>query len=120
MLEEKDLQAISALLGKQFKENNEALKDEIIAEIGQAFNESFSSLEGRFDTLEAKVDNLENEMAKRPTKDEVFGWADRRIVDLEIGKERHDYLHINELDKLPTPAEINKALIERGFKQRLA
>ncbi len=42
------------------------------------------------------------------------------IVDLEIGKERHDYLYIDELDKLPAPAEINRTLIEREFKQKLA
>lgn len=55
-------------------------------------------------------------MAKRPTRDEVFGWADRRINDLEIAKDRHDFMHINELGKLPSPAEMNMALIERGFK----
>jgi hypothetical protein len=109
MLEEKDLQAIKTLL----KENNQDLKDEIIAEMGEVFSESFSA-------VEAKIDNLDNELAKRPTKDEMFSWADRRITDLEIGKERHDYMHIDELDKLPAPQEINRVLIERGFKQRLA
>lgn len=123
MLNEQDIQAIGVLLDQKLKEN----KDEIVSEIGEATSEAFSSLENRFENLEVRIERLEtkvdvlgDEMAKRPTKDEMFAWADRRIVDLEIGKERHDYLHIDELDKLPAPAEINKALVERGFKQKLA
>ena len=105
MLEPQDLQAISALLSKQLKEQSEQF-DEKIAEVLNAVSEGFSE--------------VHEELAKRPTKDEMFSWADRRITDLEIGKERHDYLHIDELDKLPAPQEINRVLIERGFKQGLA
>lgn len=46
----------------------------------------------------------------------MFNWADNRFVDLELAKDMHDYLHINDLDKLPAPLEISQALIERGFK----
>ena len=109
MLEEKDLQAIKALL----KENNQDLKDEIIAEMGEVFNESFSA-------VEAKIDNLENELAKRPTKDEMFRWADGRITDLEISVDEFKYLHPEELNTLPPRNEISRALVERGLKQRLA
>ncbi|MEI7498765.1 MAG: hypothetical protein WCK11_05840 [Candidatus Falkowbacteria bacterium] len=105
MLEEKDLQAIGVLLSKQLKEQSEQF-DEKIAEVLNAVNEGFSE--------------VHEELTIRPTKDEMFSWADRRITDLEIGKERHDYLHIDELDKLPAPQEINRVLIERGFKQKLA
>jgi hypothetical protein len=100
-------------LDEKLKENNKTFKDEIIAEIGETVGEAFSN-------IEAKIDKLEEEMAKRPTRDEIFSWADRRLVDLEIGKDRHDYLHINELSKLPSPSEINRTLIERGFKQKLS
>ena len=123
MLEEKDLQAISALL----KENNKTLKDEIvgdldekIAEVLIAVNETSASLETRLDSLEAKTDDLGDEMAKRPTKDEVFSWADRRIVDLEISVDEFKYLHPEELNKLPPRNEISRVLVERGFKQKLA
>jgi hypothetical protein len=132
MLEERDIQAISVLLDEKLKENNKTLKDEIISEIGENIKENNKTLKDEiiseigetigeaFSNIEAKIDRLEEEIAKRPTRNEVFGWADRRIIDLEIGKERHDYLHIDELDKLPSPAEINRTLIERGFKQKLS
>jgi len=129
-------QSLEKLLDRKFKDNNELLrkeikedmtlmKDDIIAEIGEVFNEAFTGLEGRIEVLEYKVDNIEDkvdklseDVEKRPTRDEMFSWADNRFIDLELAKERHDFLHIDELDKLPAPIEINKALIERGFKQR--
>jgi hypothetical protein len=111
MLEQQDLQAIGVLLDQKLKVQSEQF-DEKLGEVLSAVNDGFTEMQGQFNELKGEV-------AKRPTKDEVFGWADRRIVDLEIGKERHDYLHIDELDKLPPPAEINRTLIERGFKQKL-
>jgi hypothetical protein len=137
MLDKNDIQAIGQLFDEKLKAQKEEIINEITTEIGEVIsvvNESFSvveskignldgrigNLEGRIDNLENKVDKLGEEIEKRPTRNEVFGWADRRIVDLEIASERHDFLHINELEKLPSPAEINKTLIERGLKQKLA
>lgn len=113
MLEQQDLQAIGTLLDQKFKENNKSLKDEIIAEIGEVFGESFGS-------LEARMDKLEEELAKRPTMDQIFSWADKRILELELRADRHDFMHIDELDKLPSQLEISKTLIERGFKVKMA
>lgn len=108
MLDEKDLQAIGKLLDKQSDKFDEKFDDLL-----SVVNEGFTG-------IQEQITELKEEMAKRPTKTEVFGWADKRLIDLEIRKERHDYLHINELDKLPSPSEINRTLIERGFKQKLA
>jgi len=139
MLEEKDLQAIGTLLDQKLKENNQSLKTEIFGEMDKRFgevNKELGSINDRFDEvlnmvndgfsgLQVQVDEIKNdvselkvEVAKRPTRDEVFNWADDRFIDLELAKDRHDFLHIDELDKLPAPIEISKALIERGFKHR--
>ncbi|MDP3043708.1 MAG: hypothetical protein Q8N21_04910 [bacterium] len=141
MLEEKYLQAIGILLDQKFKvqedritekfkvqedritekfkvqedritEKFERKMDEKIDEVLNAVNEGFTGMQGQFN-------ELKNEMAKRPTKEEVFSWADRRIVDLELAKDRHDFMHIDELDKLPAQSEISKTLAERGFKQKI-
>jgi len=116
MLEQKDLQSIGELLDKKLKTQ----KDEIVAEIGEVTGEAFSEVESKLIKLETKVDNLSKEMANRPTKTEIFDWADERIVDLELSTDRHDYLHINELDKLPPQPEISRALAERGLKKKTA
>lgn len=129
MLLQKDLQAIEILLDRKldqkfdekldqkFKENNKILKDEIIVEVSEKFDDMLSLVNEGFTGMQLQFDKLENEIAKRPTKEEIFSWADRRFIDLEIAKDRHDYLHIDELDKLPTPLEISKTLIKRGFKK---
>ena len=121
MLEQNDLQSIGELLDKKLKTQ----KDEIVAEMGEVTSEAFSGVESRLgmleskvDKVETKVDNLSKEMADRPTKTEIFNWADRRVVDLALRADRHDYLHINELDKLPPQPEISRALAERGLKRK--
>jgi hypothetical protein len=133
---DKDIQAIGVLLDEKLKEQTVRF-DGKLDDVLSAVNEGFTEMQGQFDSfraeLKGEMTELKGEMTelkgemnevkesveKRPTRNEVFGWADTRIVDLEIAKERHDFLHIDELDKLPSPAEINKALIERGFKQKL-
>jgi hypothetical protein len=110
MLEQEDIKAIGQLLDEKLKVNNKTLKDEIVAEIGAAVNAGFNDMEAKFEVLQ-------EEMAKRPTRNEIFDWADRRIDDLELRADRHDFLHINELDNLPPQGQISQALLERGFKK---
>lgn len=96
-------------LRSEFMSAFETLKDEIVVEIGGAISEALTE-------IEAKIEKINEELAKRPTKEEIFSWADNRLVPLELARDRHDYLHINELDQLPPPAEISRALMARGFK----
>lgn len=114
MLAQKDLQSIGELLDKKLNTQ----KDEIVAEIGEVTGEAFSEVESKLDKIETKVNNLSKEMSDRPTKTEIFNWADKRIVDLELKADRHDYLHIGELDKLPPQPKISRALAERGLKTK--
>ncbi len=59
------------LIRGEIDASNKSLKGEIVAEFGEFISEAFS-------VIEAKIDKLGEEVAKRPTKDEVFSWADRR------------------------------------------
>jgi len=92
-------------------------REEVYGEMNSRFDDVLSIVNEGFTGMQLQFDRLDNELAKRPTKEEIFSWADRRFVDLEIAKDRHDYLHIEELDKLPTPLEISKALVKKGFKK---
>ena len=148
MLEEKDLQAIGALIDQKLGgqearfdqkleaqearldqkfEAQEARFDSKLSELISVVNDGFSAVQEQIDELKDDVAELKSdvgelkvEMSKRPTKDEVFGWADRRITDLEIAKDRHDFMHLGELGQLPAPAEINRVLIDSGWKEKLA
>lgn len=112
MLEEQDLKQI----GKLLKENNKTLKDEIVAEIGAATSEAFSAVEARIDKLDIKVDKLGEEMAKRPTMNQITSWGDKKIVSLELDMDKVKYIHQDELDKLSPQEEISRVLVERGYK----
>lgn len=116
MLEEKDFKTIGSLLDQKLKENNKILKDEIVAEIGAATSEAFSAVEVRIDKLDIKVDKLGEEMAKRPTMNQITSWGDKKIVSLELDMDKVKYIHQDELDKLPPQEEISRVLVERGYK----
>lgn len=108
MLEEKDLQSIGKLLDQRFKVQEGKL-DEVIGAVNDGFTE-----------MQVEIDGLVKEIKLRPTKAEIFGWADKRIVDLELAKDRHNFMHIDELGKLPSQPEISRILTERGFKEKTA
>jgi len=76
-----------------------------------------AELDEKINNLEKEINNLDKEIKLRPTKKEMFGWADKRITDLELRADRHDYIHINELDRLPAQPEISRVLVERGLKK---
>ena len=115
MLEQNDLQAIGILLDQRFKVQDKKFDKKL----DQRFDEMISAVNDGFTGMQGEIDGLKKEMTKRPTKAEIFGWADERIVDLELAKDRHDFMHLNELDKLPPQAEISRALAERGFKRKI-
>lgn len=117
MLDKQDLQAISQLLDEKLDQKLKIQKEEITAEIGASVNAGFNYVEDRFNKIEEKIESLTEEMAKRPTRNEIFSWADRRIDDLELRADRHDYLHINEIDSLPSQREISQALLDHGLKK---
>lgn len=106
MLEQKDLQSIGELLDKKLDERFKIQGEEFeekLEEMAALVNKGFT--------------DMQKEIELRPTKKEIFEWADGRLLDLELRADRHDYLHIGELDKLPPPAEISRLLVEKGFKK---
>lgn len=145
MLEEKDIQAIGEIFDQKIKTSlderigeilDQKIKthlDEKIGEVLVAVNEGFNGMQEQINGIheqigdiheqmggmKEQINDLHEEMLKRPTRDEVFSWTDRRIVDLEIAKDRHDFLHIKELKNLPSASEISRALVEQGVKDGL-
>ncbi len=118
-MQKQDLQQISNLLDKKldqkFKENNKILKKEIVDEIGAITNQAFNEQEERTDK---RFDKIDKELAKRPTKKEMFSWADKRIVDIELDMDKVKYIHLDEWNKLPPTVEISKALVENKLKKK--
>ncbi len=118
MLEEKDLQAIGDLIVNALTKNKKEILEvfeERNAELLEVINDGFSAVQEQSDehteTLKKHSEMLkkhsekpnvqEVEMAKRPTRDEIFRWGDTQIVDLQISKNKFEYLHADEIDKLP-------------------
>lgn len=116
MLEEKDFQSIGKLLDEKFKENNKILKDEIVAEIGAATSQAFSAVEARIDKIDVKVDKLGEEMAKRPTLNQIMSWGDKIIVPLRLDIDKLKYLHLKDFKNLPPQQKISRILIEHDLK----
>ncbi|MCX6800394.1 MAG: hypothetical protein NT091_04595 [Candidatus Falkowbacteria bacterium] len=91
--------------------NERKHSDEQFAEVVSAVAEGFAGAQEQINECATKED-----LVKCATKEDIVEWGDNRIIDLELARDRHDYLHINDLNSLPSQSKINKALIERGFK----
>ncbi|MDO8592829.1 MAG: hypothetical protein Q7R92_03625 [bacterium] len=136
-MQAQDLQQIGQLMDEKLKENNKILKEEITSEltkkidnkidelaitVNSAFSEQKEYLDEKFVEIDKKFveigDNfkeVKEEIAKRPTTDKMFSWADERITTLELDTDKIKYLHREEWKKLPSAPEINKSLIEAGI-----
>jgi len=139
-MQQQNLQQISDLMDQKFEKNNEKLKKDIVNEVGAITNQSFGEFEKkaeerfdkmdkrfdkmdkrfdkmdkRFDKMDKRFDKMDEELAKRPTKKEIFDWADKRIVNVELDMDKIKYLHRKEWKKLPRAYEIKKILIESGI-----
>lgn len=136
------LKQISDLLDEKLKENNKVIRNEINAAIEvmnknlrisaeviekgiEAINKKQKDrividlreiIERAFDRIEARTNTVQEEVEKRPTKNEIFQWADKKIDDIDLKVDRLDYLHIKELKNLPAQYEISHALVEADLK----
>lgn len=104
-----EIQENNKILRKEFKseiqENNKILKEAIIEETAMIVNKAFQEME----------EKIKKEFEKRPTKQELFDWADKRIYPLELDQDRLKFLHIKEWKKLPSQREITGKLAEEGL-----
>lgn len=129
-MREQDLQQIGDLLDKKldekldfkFKENNKILKEEIIDEmatvVNQAFSEQKEQLDIKFSEIDKNFAEVKEEIAKRPTTERIFAWADEKITTLELDADKVKYLHREEWKKLPSALEISQTLLNDGLKQK--
>lgn len=120
MLEEKDFQAIGQLLDEKLNERFKVQEEGFDKKLEEKFDEMGVLVNKGFTGVQEQINGLKKEIKLRPTKKEIFEWADERILSLELSADRHDYLHINELDKLPPQSEISRALAENGVKRKMA
>lgn len=127
---------IGEILDQKIKTHLDEKIGEVLVAVNEGFNgmqeqingiheqigdihEQIGDIHEQMGGMKEQINDLHEEMLKRPTRDEVFSWADRRIVDLEIAKDRHNFLHIKELKNLPSASEISRALVEQGVKDGL-
>ncbi len=130
MLEQKDLQSIGELLDKKLDERFNVQEgkitqkfDEMVGIVNDGFTEmqkGFDGLKEEFNGVKGGLSGIKEDIKLRPTLNQIMSWGDKKIVELELRADRHDFMHIDKLDKLPPPAEINRSLIERGFKVKEA
>ncbi|GEM_PF-2576562 len=116
MLEEKDIQTIGKLLDEKLDDKF----DEMATLVNKGFTDMQKEFDGLKEELKGEINGVKAEIKLRPTLNQIMSWGDKNIVDLELRADRHDYLHIDELDKLPPQAEISRALVEKGLKPKLA
>ncbi|MFH1255465.1 MAG: hypothetical protein V1667_03280 [bacterium] len=112
-------QAQDRKFDEKFDEKFQAQDRKFDEKLDKRFDEIIEIINEGFTGIQEQIDGLKSEMAKRPTRNEIFRWADERIINLELARDRHDFMHINELGKLPSQAEISQALMDRGFKQNI-
>ena len=108
--------ANNVLIDKKFEENNRSLREEIAAEFESfagIMNEAFSEQEAK---INKKFDEFKKELDKKPSKDDLFGWGDRKIEPLELDSDRTKYIHQDEWKNLPSQPEITARLVEVGLK----
>ncbi|MBU4319341.1 MAG: hypothetical protein KKF30_18940 [Proteobacteria bacterium] len=107
---------LSDLMDQKFEKNNKILKKEIVQEIDKKIDSKIDELalmtKKGFDKVDERFEKAEKEIAKRPTKKEIFDWADRRIIDVELDIDKVKYIHRDEWKKLPRAYEIKKILVE--------
>ena len=107
-----DLKEISNLLDQKFKENNKKIfekMDEMEEKIMVSTQKEFNIFSKRFDEINKILEN-------KVDKNTLLDWADNRILDLELDRDKAKFLHIEKWKNLPSAQKINNALIKEGIK----
>lgn len=116
-MQKQDLQQISNLLDQKFKENNKKIFKKING-VDEKVEKLLTTVKEEFDKNTEQHNKINEELAKRPTKKEMFSWADKRIVDVELNMDKVKYIHLDEWEKLPPTFEISKTLVEHKLKKK--
>ncbi len=65
--------------------------------------------------IERQNEFLTKELAKFPTKEDLFSYVDNKIIPIELDVDRLKYLNKDKWKKLPEQRIINEELIEAGI-----
>ncbi|MFH1523166.1 MAG: hypothetical protein ABIE43_05120 [Patescibacteria group bacterium] len=87
-----------------------------VNKLAETVNNLVLSTKEAFDAVDKRFDAVDDELAKRPTKTEIFNWADKRIHNIELEVDRAKYIHADEWNKLPPQGDISRKLVEKGLK----
>ena len=117
-MDQQDLQQISDLMDQKFEENNKILKKEIVKDVNDKIEEAMLINKEEFERVGKRFDEVDEELKKKATAQQVLSWGDNKVVALEIDMDKVKYIHRDEWDKLPPTIEIRKALAEKGLKKK--
>lgn len=92
------------------KLNGFATKDDlelVIESIAINTNKSFEEFELR---INERFDNIDKELLKRPTREEIFDKWDNKILQISCDVDTLKYLHKDEWRNLPSRASIKNSI----------
>ena len=112
-------ESLDEKLDKKFRENNK----KIFKKIDGVKNKLLDSMKEEFDDnteqhnqLNKRFDKVDKTLESKADKSTLLDWADKRILGLELDRDRMKYLHIKEWKNLPSAHKINDTLIKEGLR----
>lgn len=105
----------NAELRKEIKESNDELRKELVERMDSMEENIMTLSKIEFNKIEDRFDEVDKELAKRSTLDQIMSWGDKKVVPLERDVEKIKYLHIEEFKELPSNFEISQKLAEEGL-----
>ena len=121
-MQQQDLQQIKQILKEEFKENNKKLCKKMDDKIDKLEDNTMRTIKEKFDQnseqhdkINKRLDKINKKLSKKPNKDHMFDWADKKIHNLELDMDNVKYIHRHEWKKLPAAYEIKKELVKNGM-----
>ena len=128
------------VMDKKFKENNKKIFEKIDGVSGKidgvkkllkkefnwlgkstkkGFDEvdkGFNKVDKGFNKVDKGFDRIDKTLDKKADKSTLLNWADNRILELALDRDKVKYLHVKEWKKLPSIREINNVLIKEKLR----
>ena len=129
-MQKRDLQQISSLLDQKldqkFKENNKKIEkiidkkiDEVIVTSKAQFDEhtrKFDEHTKRLNKMDENLAYIKEELEKKPTKEDLFGWADKQMTPVKLDVDKLKYIHRDAWQDLPDGGTVSRVLITKRIK----
>jgi uncharacterized protein YicC (UPF0701 family) len=109
-------ESLDKKLDQKFKENNKKIFKRIESKIDSAEERIMTSTQKEFHDVNEKLDGIDKTLENKADKSTLLNWADKRILNLELDRNKAKYFHIKEWKDLPSAQKINSTLIKEGVK----